>query len=177
MHVSIASRACEWRSRTMSQEQYQYQPPAQASTGQQTSQFGQQTGQQRMGGTFDQSVSPKVKQAVSDLDQIETFAEYAKSSALEQGLIDAARAADDVKDLAHLQKNLVVRQSPIARTIDQCCAQACQQSLQTLYQYQNLPEVQELTSTLERSMQRVQQGIQSVGTSGQQYTGGQQQFW
>lgn len=126
-----------------------------------------QTGQQR----FEESVPSAVRYAVEELEKIETTAEWAKTQATKQGIHTVARASDDIKNIAQLQKDLLIRQSPVAQTFSQCASQSFQQSIQELQQGQQLPGVQQLSSQVQTSLQNVQQAVQQVGQMGGQQRG------
>lgn len=113
---------------------------------------------QRAAQPYVQAVSPQVNDAVNTLDRVETIAEVTKTRAAQQGLPNVGQIADDLKNIAELQKDLIVRQSPLAGTIQQCAQQAIQQGIQQLQQYQQ-PEVQELVTELQQSFQTVPQAV------------------
>ncbi len=155
--------------------QQSYQPGRQGSQ-QSMQQLGQQ-GQQR----FEESVPSEVRLAVEDLEKITTISEWTKTRAAERGLHDVVRASNDIEDLAEVQKNLIVRQSPVAPVVGRCVTQALQQSVQDLQQYaQDLqqyaqdPAVQEQLSTVQGSLQNVQLATQRVQQLGQQGSMGQE---
>lgn len=124
----------------------------------------QQMGQQ--GQFFSQALPPQAIQAVTGLERIETIGEFVKARAVQQGMPHVPRVADDLKNIAEVQKDLIVRQSEHAQTLGQCTQQVFQQSLQQLQQYQQqLPEIQELVMEVQQSQQVVQQAVQQLPTS------------
>lgn len=152
----------------MSQQLQQPQMQQQPWMGQQQSQI--------IGQSFGQSVSPQVTTAVSNLERIETFAEFAKTRAVQQGLPPhVVQITDDIKNVAELQKDLLVRQSSLAGTVSQCTQQALQQGVQQLQQYQQ-PEIQDLVWEVQESIQTVQQAVRQLPMGGQQFGQGIGQF-
>ena len=155
------------------QFQPQYQPSYQAQTP-----LGQQA-QQRpfaraIGGRFDESVPSEVRHAVEDLDRVGTVAEWAKGRASERGMPRVVRVCDDLEDIAHLQKKLIIRQSPFAPAIGQASMGVIQQGLQELQQHLSEPEVQETLQEAQQSLDSISKGISALQGYGQQQVGQQQ---
>ncbi|MHC3438727.1 hypothetical protein ACYJ1Y_11670 [Natrialbaceae archaeon A-gly3] len=105
--------------------------------------------------------------AVEHLDRLETTAEFADGRATQQGNIEAAQIADAMKDVAHLQKELIVEENPMAQEFGQCCQQLLQSGMQQLQGYQQQPEIQELSETCQQTLQSISSGLQSIPTGGQ----------
>lgn len=120
------------------------QPTGQQSQFQQPQQLSQQS--QLVGRGFAQSVSPQVTQAVLALDRLETLAEHADKQAIRQGNVQVHQIADAIKDVAHLRKELIVEENPLAEQVGQCSQQVIQSATQQLQQFQQQPEIQELVS-------------------------------
>lgn len=135
--------------------------------------------QTQMGGqSFSQALPSQAIQAVTGLERIETLSEFVKSRAVQQGIPEVPRIADDLKNVSELQKDLIVRQSEHAQIVGQCTQEVFQQSLQQLQQYQQqLPELQELVTEVQQSQQTIQQAVQQLPMGGQQgiQSGGSQQ--
>jgi hypothetical protein len=134
---------------------------------QQLSQQPQQT-QQQVGRSVSQSLPPQAAQVVTDLDKIETIAEFTKTQAAQQGIPIVPQVADDIKNISELQKDLIVRQSPVAQALSQCVEQALQQSIQQLQQFQQQPEVQELVQEVQQTTPQLRQATQQLPQGGQQ---------
>ena len=156
----------------MSQQFQPYQTGYQAQTpvGQQLqgSQVGQAIGQR-----FNESVPQEVQQAVMDLDRFETVVEWAKSKAVERGRPRIAQRCDDLAEIAHLEKQLVLRQSPFAQPIGQATKQTIQQGVQELQAHASQPEVQEALSQGQQTASSIENALSRLQTWGQQ--SGQQQ--
>jgi D-alanyl-D-alanine dipeptidase len=163
----------------------QYQPSYQAQT-----QVGQQLQESRagqfIGQRFQESVPLEVQQAVSDLDRFETVLEWAKSQATMRGRPRVAARCDDLAEIAHLEKKLLLRQSPFAQPIGQATQQTIQQGIQELQHRAGEPEVQEalqhgqqVVNSIGQAMSRVQawgqQGVQQQGLQPQTFQQGMQQ--
>lgn len=155
----------------------QSQQPVQSGYQAQT-QVGQQV-QQRPGvqmatQQYQQSVSQEVQRAVEDLDHLETLSEWVKSRATERGRPRIAARADDLAEVAHLEKNLLLRESPFAEPIGQAVQATIQQGVQELQQYAGDPEVQEALSQAQQTLSTIEQAITRVQQLGQQHqVGGQ----
>ncbi|MFD1588925.1 hypothetical protein ACFR9U_18255 [Halorientalis brevis] len=151
----------------MQQPQTQVQPAYQAQTqrGQavQQSQVGQFVGQR-----YQQSVPQEVQQAVSDLERFESVCEWLTSRATEKGMVRLANRSDDLAEIAHLEKKLLLRQSPFAQPIGQATQQTIQQGIQELQQYASEPDVQESLTHAQQVLQSVGQALNRVQTFGQQ---------
>jgi len=143
----------------------------------QQSQFGQQGGQQmgqRMGQRFDDSLPSEVRTTIHDLDRVASVAEWTKTRACQRGMANVVRACDDIQDIAHLQKKLILRESPFAEPIGQAAKQTLQQSLQQLQQHVDEPEVQDTVEKARRSVESIDKGLMSLQQMGGQQQGGQQ---
>lgn len=143
----------------------------------QSSQFGQAVGQR-----FQDSVPVEVQSVVQDLDRLETVCEWAKTQATQRGMFTLARACDDIQDIAHVQKKLIIRQSPFAQPLGNATRQVIQNAVQQLQQYTSQPEVQDALSAAQQTTNAISQALtrlQSVGGSiqstGQIQPGGTQQ--
>jgi len=158
----------------MSQQLQPYQTgyQAQTQTGQQLqgSQMGQAIGQR-----FNESVPQEVQQAVMDLDRLETVVEWAKSRAVERGHPRIAQRCDDLADIAHMEKQLILRGSPFAQPIGQATKQTIQQGVQELQAHASQPEVQEALSQAQQSASSIENALSRLQTFGQQYGGAQGQ--
>lgn len=166
---------------TMSQQQLQPQQPSQSQLQQppqQSQQFQQPPQQsqqgQLLGQGFSQSVSPDVIQAVLTLDRLETVAQFAKSQATQQGNHQVVKIADGLKEIAHLQKELIVEQNPLAQSMSRCTQQTIQDGIQQLQQYQQQPEVQELVQEAQQAPQEIQRATQQIPSAVGQQSMGQQ---
>ncbi|MFB6130932.1 MAG: hypothetical protein ABEJ28_08940 [Salinigranum sp.] len=137
--------------------QQQYQP----------SQFGQQLGQ-RIGQRLVDTLQPEAVQAVQQLERVETLSEFAKAQAIQKGMPRVARACDDIQDIAHVEKKLILRQSPAAQTLGQCVQQAVQERVQNLQQRAGEPEVQEALQEAQQSISHIGNAISRLQTFGQQ---------
>jgi len=156
----------------MSQQFQTVQPSYQAQTpagqGLQQSTLGQAVGQR-----FSDSVPQEVQQAVMDLDRFETIVEWAKSRAVERGRVRIAQRCDDLAELAHLQKNLILRGSPFAHPVGQATKQTIQQGIQELQAYVSQPEVQEALAEAQQSTASIDNALARLQSWGQQYGTGQ----
>ncbi|WP_327051705.1 hypothetical protein [Halomicrococcus gelatinilyticus] len=149
----------------------------------QQSQFGQQGGQQqggqqigqRMGQRFDDSLPSEVRTTIHDLDRVASVAEWTKTRACQRGMANVVRACDDIQDIAHLQKKLILRESPFAEPIGRAAKQTLQQSLQELQQHVQEPGVQDTVEKARRSVESIDKGLMSLQQKGGQQMGGQQQ--
>src|SRR6056297_2343534 len=77
-------------------------------------QFQQAPVAQMVGQQFQQSVPREIQNAVLDLDRLETVSEWLQGRATEHGRPRIAQRAEDFAEIAHLQKNLLLRGSPFA---------------------------------------------------------------
>lgn len=145
---------------------------------QQLGQSGQQLGQfgQAVGRRFQEGAPAEVQSAVQSLDRLETVCEWAKTQATQRGMARLARACDDIQDIAHLQKKLIIRQSPFAQPIGNASRQVIQNAVQELQQHVNQPEVQEALSEAQQTVNSINNALTRLqsGTSQQQQ---QQQGW
>lgn len=152
-----------------------YQAQTEVGQNMQQSQIGQMVGQR-----FRESVPPEVQQAVMDLDQFETVLEWAKSKATERGRSRVAQRCDDLVEIAHLEKKLIIRQSPFAQPIGQATQQTIQHAVQELQQHASEPEVQDALTQAQQTLATINQAVGRLqewsqqGQTGQQ--AGQQQF-
>ncbi len=121
------------------------------------------TGQQ-----FTQSVPEQILAAVETLDRLETIAEFADGQAMQQGNLQVANIADALKDIAHIQKELIVEENPLAQEFSQCSQQVIQSGVQQLQQHQQQPEIRELVETAQQTLDTVSSGLQTQPTTGQQ---------
>jgi hypothetical protein len=110
-----------------------------------------------------------------DLDRLETVCEWTKSRATERGRVRVAERADDLANIAHLEKKLMLRQSPFAEPIGQAVQQTIQQSIQELQQHASDPEVQETISQAQQSVTTVGQALSQLQQFGQAPPMGQAQ--
>ena len=149
----------------------QQQPPQQMG---QEQRFETRGHQQPTGQQFSQSMPQPVVTAVEHLDRLETVAEFADGRATQQGNIEAARIADAIKDVAHLQKEFIVEENPLAQEFGQCCQQVIETSMQRLQPHQQQPEIQELTETCQQTIQSISSGLQAMPAGGQQGFGSRQ---
>ncbi|WP_254522303.1 hypothetical protein [Natrinema caseinilyticum] len=159
--------------RQQPQQQTGQQQPQQQ-TGQQQPQ--QQTGQQyqQQPQSFDQAVPQQVSQAIYQLEQLESDAEWAHGRAMEAGDRFTSGKLADLSQAIHLQKTLLLRQSDMAQTFGQCTQQALQQSSQELQQSQ-IPGVQQVIQKAQQLSQTISQASQQVAQQSQsQQMGGQQ---
>jgi len=153
----------------MSQQYTPYQAQTQAGQQLQQRQFSQFIGQR-----FQESVPQEVQAAVSDLGRLETVCEWLNSVATERGRPRVAARAADIANIAHLEKKLVLRQSPFAEPIGQAAKQTIQQGIQELQQHASEPEVQEALSEMQQNLNTLSQVVGRVQQWGQQGTQGQQ---
>jgi hypothetical protein len=138
----------------------------------QESQMGQAIGQR-----FQESVPQEVQQLVADLERFETITEWVKSRATQRGMPRVASRADDLAGIAHLEKQLVLRESPFAEPIGQATQQTIQQGIQDLQHRAGEPEVQEALTHAQQVVADIGQALgrlQAFGQQGQQPQPGQQ---
>jgi len=136
------------------------QQPTQQQTAQ-PQQMGQQ-GQQ----TYDQFLPQQVSQAIYQLEQIESDAEWAHGQAMQAGDSVTAKKLADVSQIVHLQKTLLLRESDLAQTVGQCTQQALQQCTQQLQQSQ-VPGVEQVVQQVQQLAQTIEQASAQVGQMGQ----------
>jgi len=145
----------------------------QPQTGQQLQQ--PQTGQQ-LQQTFEQYMPQRVSQAVYQLEQIESDAEWAHGKAMQMGDSFGATKLADIVDLVHLQKKLLLRGSDSAPIVSQCATQALQQCSQQLQQSQT-PGAQQVARSVQSISREITQVSSQAGQIGQgQQMGGQSQM-
>jgi hypothetical protein len=151
----------------------QHSQPYQAQT-----QFGQQLQQQPLAGAigqrFQASVPQEVQAAVMDLERLETVCEWTKSRATERGLVRVAERADDIANIAHLEKKLLLRGSPFAEPIGRAVQETIRQGVQELQQHVSDPEVQEAISQARQSLGSIEQALGRLQQFGQQPSVSQQ---
>ena len=161
------------------QQRYQQRYQPQQQQPQQQGQFGQpwQALGEQMEQRFDESFSSEVRTTIRDLDKTASVAEWVKMKAAERGRPTVVRVADDIEDIALLEKKLIIRESPFAHPIGQTSKQVLQQGLQELQQHINEPEVQDAVEQTRRSLESIDKGLMSLQTTnGQQQGRHQQQF-
>jgi hypothetical protein len=136
------------------------------------SQFGQQLQQQpfseMVGRRFQESVPQEIQGAVMDLDRLETVCEWMKSKAAERGRIRIAQRADDIANIAHLEKMLLLRQSPFAEPVGRAAQQTVQQGVREFQQHVNDPEVQEALTQAQQSLSSIDQALGRLQQWGQE---------
>ncbi|WP_435345865.1 hypothetical protein [Haloarchaeobius sp. HRN-SO-5] len=147
------------------QQEYQPQYQAQTQMGQQFQ--GSQVGQ-FMGRRFQETVPHEVQQAVSDLEKFETLMEWAKSRAVQRGRPRVAARCDDLAQIAHLEKGLILRESPFAEPIGHATRQTIQQGIQELQQRASEPEVQEALQQGQQTAQAISNALGRLQSFGQQ---------
>lgn len=130
---------------------------------QQTSHIGQAIGYR-----FEQSVPQEVQHAVMDLDRLETVCEWVKTQATERGRSRVAQRADDLANIAHLEKKLLLRGSPFAEPIGRATRETIQQGVQEFQQHVSEPEVQEALSQAQQTLNTIGQALGRVQQWGQQ---------
>ena len=155
------------------QQGQQIQQP-QGQIGQQAGQIGQQPQHTQMslpqqqlpqlvGNGFSQATTPQISEAVIALDRLETVAEYAHSRMMQQGNYQAAMLADAIEAVSRLQKELVVTANPLVQEVSQCSEQVIQAAIGQLQQHSQQPEIQELVSECQQTIQQVPQSLQQAG--------------
>lgn len=137
---------------------------------------GTQKGQSQQ---FSEVAPFEIQQAVRDLAELETIAEWAHTKSMERGDPHVGTITDHLADIAHLERELVLGQSPFAQTFAQCTEQSIRQGIQELQQHQQDPSVQDVVEfggyaaqTLEESQQHLQHWSQNQ-PGGQIQRGGQ----
>jgi hypothetical protein len=147
-------------------QQYPQQPyQAQTQLGQQ---LQQQPFSQMIGQRFQESVPQEVQSAAMDLDRLESVCEWMKSQAAERGRVRIAQRADDIANIAHLEKKLLLRQSPFAEPIGRATQQTVQQGIQEFQQHVSEPEVQEALTQAQQSLTSINQALGRVQQWGQE---------
>jgi hypothetical protein len=136
-------------------------------------QLQQQPLAQAVGQRFTQSVSPEVQAAVSDLGRLETVCEWLKGRATEKSRPRLAQRADDIANIAHLQKKLLLRNSPFAEPIGQAVQQTIQQGVQEFQRRASDPEVQDAIAQAQQTINNVSQALSRIQQVGQQSMGPQ----
>lgn len=146
--------------------------------GQQQQQMGRQQSGMEMGRQerqhqpptghqFSQAMPQSIVTAVEDLDRLETIAEFTDQRATQQGNHEVGRIADAIKDVAHLQKEFIVEENPLAQEFGQCSQQVIQSGISQLQGHQQQPEIQELTETCQQTLGSISSCLQSMPTGGQ----------
>ncbi|WP_254532267.1 hypothetical protein [Natrinema gelatinilyticum] len=138
--------------------------PGQFAAGVLQSEAGQFIGQQ-----YQQSVPQEIQQAVTDLNRLENVCEWLATRATERGMIHLAERSTDIANIAHLEKKLLLRQSPFAEPI----RGAIQQTIQELQQYAGEPEVQESLTHAQRALDTISTALERIQTAGGQQAGQQ----
>lgn len=149
------------------QPQQSYQQPQQ----QAGQQIQQQSGQQTQP-SFEQALPRQVSSVIYSLELIETDAEWAETQAIQQADSFTALYLEDLSELVHVQKELLLRKSPQAGIVGQCTQQAFQQIAQRLQQSQ-VPGVQQVAQEAQQLAQTIPQVSQQVVQTGSQQFGGQ----
>jgi hypothetical protein len=134
-------------------------------------QMGQQQYQQPH--SFDQAVPQQVSQAIYQLEQLETNAEWAHGQAMKAGDRFTSGKLADISQIIHLQKTLLLRESDLAQTLSQCTQQALQQSTQQLQQSQ-VPGAQQFVQQAQQVSQVITQASSQVGQQSQSHRMGEQ---
>ena len=133
-----------------------------------------QTGQQsQQPQSRDQAVPQQVSQAIHQLEELESDAEWAHGQAMKAGDRFTSGMLADLTQIIHLQKTLLLRESDLAQTFGQCTQQALQQSTQELQQSQ-APGVQQVIQQAQQITQTIQQASQQVTQQGQSQQMGRQ---
>jgi hypothetical protein len=151
-------------------QQLQHYPQGTQAQYQSGTATGQQFGQQ-IGGRFDDSVPQQVHQLVQRLDRLESVSSWAKSRACERGMSNVAKVCEDFEDIAHLEKALVIRQSPFARSIGESVKATLQNGLQHLQQAGSQPEVQDTISEAQQTLSVIDNALMQLPSSDVQATG------
>lgn len=119
---------------------------------------------QRIGKRFDESVPTDIRATVEDLDRVASVAEWTKMQAAERGLPRVVRLCDDLEDVAQLENQLLIRQSPFARPLGQTSMQVIQDGLQDLQEFVDKPEVEETVENLENSVGSIDRALGALQT-------------
>ncbi|WP_254521918.1 hypothetical protein [Natrinema caseinilyticum] len=148
-----------YQAQTQTGQAAQQTQPGQFAAGVLQSEAGQFIGQQ-----YQQSVPQEIQQAVDDLDRLENVCEWLVIRAAERGMIPLAERSKDIANIAHLEKKLLLRQSPFAEPI----RGAIQQTIQEFQQYAGEPEVQESLSHAQQALDTINTALERIQTAGQQ---------
>jgi hypothetical protein len=135
----------------------------QGQSGQTPSQFGQQGTQLQSGRTFAESVPTEIVTAVQDLDRLETVAEWVHSRAMQKNVPQVAKLCDDLAMIAHFEKALIVRDSPLAGTIGQGTKESIQMALNQLQQFGGDPEIDEVITVAQRTVTTIDAALNRLG--------------
>lgn len=130
---------------------------------QQQGSFGQSMGE---------SIPGDIQQAVGDLHELEMIAQWTKVQAENRGDVHVARRCDDLVDLAHVQKRLILRQSPAADMFGQSVRTTIEQTVQELGQQQSTPGVGAVITRAQQALSTTSQAlgrIQVWGQPGEQF--------
>lgn len=143
------------------QPQYQAQTPVgQAIQG---TQVGQLIGQR-----YRERVPQEIQQAVADLDHFESICEFTHQRAMERGMVRVGKRCDELAQIAHLEKHLILAESPFAQPIGQAVRATIQQGLQDLQQQAGQPEVQDAISQGQQVLTTINDALTRLQTWGQQ---------
>lgn len=130
----------------------------------------QSQGSQQPYGALEQSLPQSVTEAVYDLEQLESDAQFAHARAMKMGDSQVAHKLGDVAEIAQLQKTLLLRESDLAQTTSQCVQQALQQCTQQL-QTSQVPGVQEVVQGIQQVSQSMLQASARAAQSSSQLAG------
>jgi hypothetical protein len=100
---------------------------------------------------FADSVPNEVVTAVQELDRLETVCGWAHTRAMDKNAPTVAKLCADLEEIAHLQKELIIRQSPLARPIGNAVRQSIQTALGTLQGFGTQGDVQEVITVAQRT--------------------------
>lgn len=151
-------------------QQYTQQPGGQGFQG------AQQGYQQLPSQDFTQMAPQTVQQAVLDLDEFETVAEWAHTKSMEQGNPEVSAITNQLAEIAHLEKKLILGRSPFAETFARSTSQSVQEASQQLQPYSQDPAVQDVLQEAQRVSQTIGQAQQELRQWGQPSMGGGQQY-
>lgn len=128
---------------------------------------------------FEESVPNEVAALASNLDRLETLTQWAADRAAERGRGNVARICNDLTDVARIQKELTVRQSPAARTVGRSASEVIQNAVTELQPFLDEPgvtqavfEAQQAVSAINDALARLP-GPATGGSQVQPY----QQMW
>ncbi len=159
----------------------QFEQPTGQPFGQQTQQpIGQGTQQQVAGTTgqamqFEEGIPSELRLVLHDTNKLANVAEWTKNQLVTQGpqMQEVVRLCDDLASIAELNEKLIARDSAFGMQISQALIEVAQQALPTLQQYEQQPEVRELSGVVRNLVDSTQKELQMIG--GQQTAGiGQQ---
>lgn len=130
-------------------------------------------------GRFEESVPNEVAALASSLDRLETITQWAAERAAQRGQGQVARVCNDVVDLARLQKQLTVRQSPAAGAVARATSEVIQNAIAELQPYVEDPDVRQTVSEAQQTVSSINDALARLpgpttqGGQGQSY----QQMW